>query len=111
MLRELAMAAALFGSVSNAAPAQRHMITTYGYYDESCARVVNGVSQHQDEASKLYALGVWTGLNMGYDIATGHATDSDGIWGEIKLFCSNHPSEKLLDATVWTYFKLKTAGR
>lgn len=111
MMRKLVMAAALISSATDAAPAPQRPIMVYGYYSESCARVVNGVSEKQDFASSLYALGVWSGFNIAYDASTGHGTDSDGIWGEIKLYCSNHPSETLINVTLKIYNQFKTAGR
>lgn len=54
---------------------------------------------------RQWILGFWSGINVGSGIQggafdTGHSLTSDGIIGEIKLYCKQHPSTELTRATI-----------
>lgn len=122
IMRKFMIAAALIGSAADGAqlhydplaaygPNPSHHIVMLGYNSATCAEAADLKANPNQEAIKLYTLGIWTGLNMGFDAPTGRSTDADGIWNAIKLYCAKNPSVTLSNATVEVYHQFNTAGR
>jgi hypothetical protein len=78
-------------------------ILVYGIGGQSCATAFS--SRFENDA-KNWISGFWTGLNQERSLGVGENTDFNGIVGEIRLLCAQHPSATLLAATNITYEKM-----
>lgn len=60
-----------------------------------------------------YALGLFSGANIDsvHRKDVGVRSSSSGILGEIRLYCSNHPSDDFTYAVVEMYAKLDVLGK
>lgn len=58
-----------------------------------------------------WILGFWSGLNAANDALVGDGTTANGVIGEVKLYCTSHPSVSLPQATLDTYGMMKKARR
>jgi hypothetical protein len=54
-----------------------------------------------------WILGFWSGLNAANDALVGDGTTANGVIGEVKLYCTSHPSVSLPQATLDTYAMMK----
>jgi len=54
-----------------------------------------------------WILGFWSGLNAANDALVGDGTTANGVIGEVKLYCTGHPSVSLPQATLDTYAMMK----
>lgn len=89
------------------ASAGSHQVTTFPMSENgvasSCATAFEGTRPVQSIA---WALGFWSGLNVGTGNDVGVGTDPAGIVAEIKLDCSKHPSMKLSVSITQTWERL-----
>ncbi len=58
-----------------------------------------------------WILGFWSGMNAAKDALVGDATTANGVLGEVKLYCSAHPSVSLPQATFDTYDAMRKAAK
>ena len=58
-----------------------------------------------------WILGFWSGLNAANNGLVGDGTTPNGIIGEVKLYCTAHPSITLPQATLDTYAAMKKAQK
>jgi hypothetical protein len=58
-----------------------------------------------------WILGYWSGLNTAKNGLVGDKTTANGVIGEVKLYCTAHPSLDLPQATFDTYNAMKEAKR
>lgn len=59
-----------------------------------------------------WILGFWSGLNAAKNAHVGDSTTASGVVGEVKLYCSSHPSISLAQATLDTYSTMRdSSGR
>lgn len=58
-----------------------------------------------------WILGFWTGLNVAKNAHVGDGTTASGIVGEVKLYCSAHPSVSIAQATLDTYSAMRSSAR
>jgi hypothetical protein len=58
-----------------------------------------------------WILGFWSGLNAAKNGLVGESTTASGVIGEVKLYCTSHPSMGLAQATMDTYTNMKAAKR
>jgi len=56
-----------------------------------------------------WILGFWSGLNAAKNAHVGDATTASGVVGEVKLYCSTHPSLGLAQATLDTYTAMRSS--
>jgi hypothetical protein len=59
-----------------------------------------------ERISVEWAFGYFTDRNEQTLAMVGQGTDSEGIVGELKLYCQNHPSDLFVTAAARTYDKL-----
>lgn len=79
------------------------MILTFGIGNQSCAAAWRS---QNEQASLNWIGGFWTALNLERSAQVGGRTDFDGISGEIKLACQQHPSMTLATVTFQTYERM-----
>lgn len=109
MSRKVIVMAALIGSAAQALPTPpAHFYATFGG-EKSCATALS--NETQESLAAEYTWGAWSGLNMGEQKNVGLHTDGNGIWGEVKLYCTNNPSQPLVTGIIRTYRKLEAEGR
>jgi len=58
-----------------------------------------------------WILGFWSGLNAAKNARVGDGTTANGVVGEVKLYCSAHPSVTLAQATLDSYAALRESSR
>ena len=58
-----------------------------------------------------WILGFWSGLNAAKNARVGDGTTASGVVGEVKLYCSAHPSLSLAQATLDTYSAMRNPAR
>ena len=58
-----------------------------------------------------WILGYWSGLNTAKNSLVGDKTTANGVIGEVKLYCTAHPSLDLPQATLDTFNVMKEAKR
>ena len=58
-----------------------------------------------------WILGFWSGLNAAKNAHVGDGTTASGVVGEVKLYCSAHPSVGLAQATLDTYWAMRNSTR
>ena len=58
-----------------------------------------------------WILGFWSGLNAAKNGRVGDGTTASGVVGEVKLYCSTHPSVSLAQATLNTYSAMRDSAR
>jgi len=58
-----------------------------------------------------WILGFWSGLNAARKGLVGDSTTASGVIGEVKLYCTTHPSLGLAQATMDTYANMREARR
>jgi hypothetical protein len=64
---------------------------------------VNELQATADDLIGTWILGFWSGLNAAKNARVGDVTTSSGVVGEVRLYCSSHPSVTLPQATLDTY--------
>ena len=57
-----------------------------------------------------WILGFWSGLNAARNAHVGDSTTASGVVGEVKLYCSAHPSVSLAQATLDTYSAMRSSA-
>jgi hypothetical protein len=62
------------------------------------------------EAS-LWVTGFVSGMNAATYQMVSHSTTTSGLLGEVKLYCTRHPSDTLMNAVFKTYESMKAAGK
>jgi hypothetical protein len=61
------------------------------------------------DAVRYWIAGMWTGLNIaGAQSEVGHSTTVVGAVTEVQLYCDNHQSASLVEATLATYERMAT---
>lgn len=80
-----------------------------------CVNFVNGSAAH-DNQLRQWIVGFWSGMNVGAMINGGRVDvgediTPDGLLGEVKLYCQQHPSTDIPRATMETYMKFLKSGR
>ena len=58
-----------------------------------------------------WILGFWSGLNAAKNAHVGDGTTASGVVGEVKLYCSAHPSVSLAQAALDTYAAMRDSTR
>lgn len=86
----------------------------FGLGAESCAAWMGG-SGVKKVLTENWILGFWSGVNVGNPVSrdVGSGTDSAGIVGEVRLYCTKHPSVLVARAAAEVYIQLanKEAGK
>lgn len=102
-------AAALIAALALAAaePAQQSSYAWGG--QQSCATWLS--NEGQRAAGNWWILGFWSGLNVQSNGFVGHTTDTNGLIGEVKLYCEASPSTNLITAVTKVYLRFKAQGR
>ena len=73
---------------------------------------VNDVGLTASGMVGTWILGFWSGLNAAKNAHVGDGTTASGVVGEVKLYCSAHPSVNLAQATLNTYSAMRdSAGK
>ena len=110
-MRVTVLAAVLLVLQAAQATPQTIRVYVFGTGQASCATWLSNPSMEQRGIDWL--LGAWSGLNFMNEKhhLVGSHTDELGIIGEVKAFCTAHPSEILYSAVAQTYVRLETAGR
>src|SRR5579864_640223 len=57
-----------------------------------------------------WILGFWSGLNAAKNARVGDGTTASGVVGEVKLYCSAHPSVSLAQATLDAYSAMRSSA-
>lgn len=57
-----------------------------------------------------WILGFWSGLNAAKNARVGDGTTASGVVGEVRLYCSTHPSVSLPQATLDTYSAMRSSA-
>lgn len=70
---------------------------------------VNDLHGMSGDMVTTWILGFWSGLNAAKSAHVGDATTASGVVGEVKLYCSSHPSFSLAQATLDTYVSMRTS--
>lgn len=70
---------------------------------------VNELGVNQSDLVGTWILGFWSGLNAAKNARVGDSTTASGVVGEVKLYCSGHPSVTLPQATLDTYDAMRTS--
>jgi hypothetical protein len=68
---------------------------------------VNDLGVTTSDLIGTWILGFWSGLNAAKNARVGDATTGSGVVGEVKLYCSSHPSVSLPQATLDTYAAIR----
>ena len=68
---------------------------------------LNEVGASTTDTIGYWILGFWSGLNAANDALVGDGTTANGVIGEVKLYCTSHPSVSLPQATLDTYGMMK----
>ena len=61
--------------------------------------------------AELWVTGFVSGMNAATHQSVGHTTTTNGLLGEVKLYCAKHPSDRLMNAVFQTYEQMKAAGK
>src|SRR5215472_10460573 len=64
---------------------------------------VNDMKVTSADLLGTWILGFWSGLNAAKNGRVGSNTTAAGVVGEVRLYCSNHPSASLAQAALTTY--------
>jgi hypothetical protein len=72
---------------------------------------LNEVGASTTDTVGYWILGFWSGLNAANDSLVGDGTTAIGVIGEVKLYCTSHPSVGLPQATLDTYAAMKKARK
>jgi hypothetical protein len=72
---------------------------------------LNDIGAKPSDTVGSWILGFWSGLNAANNALVGDATTASGIVGEVKLYCTAHPSVGLAQATFDTYGVMKKARK
>jgi hypothetical protein len=72
---------------------------------------LNDVGAKPNEVVGSWILGFWSGLNAANNALVGDGTTANGVIGEVKLYCTSHPSVGLAQATIDTYTTIKKSKR
>ncbi len=72
---------------------------------------VNGTPAKTDDTVGVWILGFWSGLNAANRALVGDSTTASGVIGEVKLYCTTHPSLGLAQATFDTYAAMKRSEK
>lgn len=68
---------------------------------------LNDIGAKPGDTIGSWILGFWSGLNAANNALVGEATTASGVVGEVKLYCTAHPSVGLAQATFDTYAAMK----
>jgi hypothetical protein len=109
MMRGLIALAALLCATS--ASAEEKLFAPMRNGAEFVCADLNEVGASTTDTIGYWILGFWSGLNAANDALTGDQTTANGVVGEVKLYCSSHPSVGLSQATFSTYAAMKKASR
>lgn len=96
---------ALLAMLTPTAREQHGQFTGIGRATESCTLAM------QKAGWAEWAAGYFTGLNEAHNAMVGRFVDDEGIKGEIKLRCSQHPSEIFLETIHSAWSKTRSEGR
>jgi len=101
-------AVALAAAISAAQPGPS--FTVFGGTD-SCGHWLANPSL--DLAMRQWILGFWSGLNYSKAAGgnVGRGSDADGVIGEVRLICTNSPSDNVATAVLQAYQKLERSHR
>ena len=72
---------------------------------------LNDVGAKPNDTVGSWILGFWSGLNAAKNALVGDGTTANGVIGEVKLYCTAHPSVGLAQATFDTYEAMKKSKR
>jgi len=72
---------------------------------------VNDLGVTATDLVGTWILGFWSGLNAAKNARVGDGTTANGVVGEVKLYCSTHPSVSLPQATLDTYAAMRESAR
>ena len=72
---------------------------------------LNEVGANTNDTIGYWILGFWSGLNAANNGLVGDGTSANGVIGEVKLYCTSHPSVSLPQATLDTYNAMKKAKK
>lgn len=113
-LRNIIYVFALMGAV----PASAQSVTVFtpmsGSESYVCADLNDGRATGE---IKQWLLGYWSGVNVGAGAAgdtnfkVGKSITANGVFGEIKLYCTGHPSSHIIEAAFQVYLKFKSLGK
>ena len=92
--------AILLGAAAAQSPTPAYML---GAGTGSCASAFSPAQQFDTES---WIMGFWSGLNIARLSMNGANTDAEGIIGEVRLVCAQHPSKALGLATIEAWKKL-----
>ena len=65
------------------------------------APMLNDLGAKPNDTVGSWILGFWSGLNAANNALRAIATTASGVVGEVKLYCTAHPSAGLAQATVF----------
>lgn len=103
----MAMAAAV-----PAQPGQPRTAFIYNPQNERGATLVCAdVTEKGLGEAELWVTGFVSGMNAAKYQSVGHTTTTSGLLGEVKLYCTKHPSDRLMNAVFRTYEQMKAAGK
>lgn len=74
-------------------------------HEASCATASSSLTA-DGSAVAYWVLGFVSGMNTDSGAMVGNGTDTNGLLGEVKLYCDAHPSASIFVATALTYRKL-----
>lgn len=72
---------------------------------------LNEVGASTTDTIGYWVLGFWSGLNAANNGLVGDGTTANGVIGEVKLYCTSHPSISLPQATLDTYSAMKKSQK
>ena len=72
---------------------------------------INAISARADDTVGLWILGFWSGMNAANHALVGDGTTASGVIGEVKLYCTSHPSVDLPQATFDTYAVMRKSEK
>lgn len=70
---------------------------------------INDLHGMSGDMVATWILGFWSGLNAAKSARVGDGRTASGVVGEVKLYCSTHPSVSLAQATLDTYVAMRSA--
>jgi hypothetical protein len=86
------------------------MYLTYGMGNQSCASWTDNPAA--TVAGDQWILGYWSALNLvnTTNKSVGSKTDGEGVLGEVRLYCQQHPSMLINAAVSDVYVRMAKVG-
>ena len=96
--------------VTKVANAKEKYAFVYGPTKRGGAPLVcEDINQQGLNPVAIWVTGYFTGMNTAKYASVGQSTNTEGILGEVRFYCREHPSVSLIDAVQRVYVKIEKA--